>query len=113
VSFEQATIKVEKEAPFAELKASIEKVLASGRVEKFLKRIEGQGVRIRDFDVVLTRQALEFVDGGLQKAGKTAKGLYQELTVSDQAQMREFYLSRIEKVEEALRHKFRKVYQYY
>ncbi len=39
--------------------------------------------------------------------------LYQALTVSDQAQMREFYLSKIEEIEPTLRHKFRKLYQYY
>ena len=33
--------------------------------------------------------------------------------LSDQAQMREFYLSKLETVEQAMRHKFRKLYQYY
>jgi hypothetical protein len=35
------------------------------------------------------------------------------LTVSDQAQIREFYLSRIEEIDADLRHKFKKLYQYY
>jgi hypothetical protein len=39
--------------------------------------------------------------------------LYKALTLSDQAQMREFYLSKLEGVEVALRHKFKKLYQYY
>jgi len=39
--------------------------------------------------------------------------LYQSLTMSDQALMREFYLSKIEEVDTALRHKFKKLYQYY
>jgi hypothetical protein len=39
--------------------------------------------------------------------------LYEALPVSDQAQMREFYLSRLESVEVALRHKFKRLYQYY
>jgi hypothetical protein len=34
------------------------------------------------------------------------------LPVSDQGQMREFYLSKIEEVEPALRVKFHKLYQY-
>jgi hypothetical protein len=113
VSFEQAVIKVEKEAPFAELKAAIERAFASGRVEKFLKRLESRGVRIRNFEGVLDLEAIEHVDGPLQQSGKTAKALYRELTVSDQGQMREFYLSKIEQAEEPLRHKFRKIYQYY
>jgi hypothetical protein len=46
------------------------------------------------------------------KAG-TARSLYGSLPVSDQAQMREFYLSKIEEVDPALRAKFHKLYQYY
>ncbi len=43
----------------------------------------------------------------------SAAQLYQALPVSDQAQMREFYLSKLEGVDMALRHKFKKLYQYY
>jgi hypothetical protein len=48
-------------------------------------------------------------------AGKelSAWQLYQALPLSDQAQMREFYLSKLETVDIALRHKFKKLYQYY
>ncbi|SRR6266705_3253361 len=113
VAFEQAVIKVEKEAQFAELKAAIERAFSAESVEKLLKRLDSRGMRIRDFDGVLEQQAIEYVDGALRQAGKTAKGLYQELTVTDQGQMREFYLSKLEQVEEALRHKFRKIFQYY
>jgi hypothetical protein len=113
VAYEQAVIKIEKEAQFAELKAAIERVFAAGTVEKLLKRLDSRGVRIRNFDGVLDQQIVEYVDGSLKERGKTAKGLYQELTVSDQGQMREFYLSKLEQVEEALRHKFRKLFQYY
>ena len=113
MGFEQATIKVEKEAQFAELKAAIERAFAAGSVEKLLKRLDSRGIRIRDFDAVLEKQAIEHVDGMLRKAGKSAKSLYQELTLTDEGQMREFYLSKLEQVEEALRHKFKKVFQYY
>jgi len=113
VGFEQATIKIDKEATFQELKGSIERVLAVGNVEKFLKRLDSRGIRIRDFDLVLGKQALDAVDSALRKSGKTAKGLYGDLTISDQAQMREFYLSKLEKVDIELRHKFKKVFQYY
>jgi len=113
VSFEQAVIKVEKEAQFAELKAAIERAFSAGSVEKLLKRLDSRGMRIRDFDSLLEKQAIENVDAALRQAGKTAKGLYQELTVTDQGQMREFYLSKLEQVEEPLRHKFRKIFQYY
>jgi len=113
LSYEQATIKVEKEAQFAELRAAVERVFAAGKVEKLLKRLDSRGVRIRNFDGVLDQQIIEYVDGSLKTSGKTAKGLYQELTVTDQGQMREFYLSKLEQVEDALRHKFRKLFQYY
>jgi|GraSoiStandDraft_24_1057298.scaffolds.fasta_scaffold176905_2 hypothetical protein len=113
MTFEQAVIKVEKEAQFTELKAAIERVFAPGSVEKLLKRLDSRGIRIRNFDGVLDQQIIEYVDASLKKSGKTAKGLYQVLTLTDQGQMREFYLSKLEQVEEALRHKFRKVFQYY
>ena len=113
MSFEQATIKVEKEAQFAELKAAIERAFSQGSVEKLLKRLDSRGIRIRDFDSVLGKQVLEHVDETLRQARKTAKGLYEELTVTDQGQLREFYLSKLEGVEEALRHRFKKVFQYY
>jgi hypothetical protein len=35
------------------------------------------------------------------------------LTLTDQAQMKEFYLSKIEEVGPDLRAKFQKIYQYY
>ena len=113
MSFEQATIKIEKEAQFTELKAAIERVFSTSTVEKLLKRLDSRGLRIRDFDGVVGKQVIEYVDPVLRGARKTVKGLYQELTLSDQGQMREFYLSRLEQVDETLRHRFRKVFQYY
>jgi hypothetical protein len=113
VGFEQATIKIEKEAPFGELRASVERALGPSNVAKFLKRLDSRGIRIRDFDSLLGKQVLEAVDAELKKAGKTAKSLYGELTVSDQAQMRELYLSKLETIDTELRHKFKKLFQYY
>jgi hypothetical protein len=113
VGFEQAAIKIEKEAQFAELKAAIEGAFAPGTVEALLKRLSREGIRVRDFDGVLERQVMERVDVTLKQSGTTARALYQRLTVSDQAQMREFYLSKLEAVDTALRHKFKKLYQYY
>ena len=111
VGFEQAVIKVEKEAQFAELKAAIERAFTRGAVEKLLKQLDSRGIRIRNFEDVL--ESIQYVDGTLKQSGKNAKALYQELTVSDQGQMREFYLSKLETVDVALRHKFKKLYQYY
>jgi len=113
MGFEQATIKVEKEKEFEELKSSIERSFRPESVEQFLKQLGALGLRVRDWDAVVARRVLEKIDPVLGRSGKKASGLYQALTVSDQAQMREFYLSRVEEVDPKLRTKFHKLYQYY
>ena len=111
VSFQQVAIRVEKEKEFEELKGAINRALDPERVEKFLKRVRRSGARVRDLETILARGVLEKVDDTLAKLG--AQKLYQALTVSDQAQMREFYLSRVEEVEPGLRTKFQQLYRYY
>jgi hypothetical protein len=109
VAFEQAAIKVEKEKEFGELKAAINRAFASESIQKYLKQVASAGIRIRDFDLVLAKGILEKVAGSEQPA----KNLYAALTLTDQAQMKEFYLSKIEEVAPELRAKFHKLYQYY
>jgi hypothetical protein len=113
VGFEQAAIEVEKKKEFEELKDAINRAFAADRVEKFLKRLQSDGTRIRNWDSVLKDGVLERVDEGLKSSGTTAQSLYESLTVSDQAQMREFYLSRIEEVAPQVRARFHRLYQYY
>jgi hypothetical protein len=108
--FEQAAIKVEKEREFSDLKVAIEKAFAADRIAKFLKVLDGRGIRVRDLDSVFGADAIDRAAG--DKVG-TARSLYESLPVSDQAQVREFYLSKIEEVDPALRAKFHKLYQYY
>ena len=110
MSFQQAAIKVEKAQEFARLRAAVEQAFLPERAGKFLKQLDRKGIRVRDFDAVLAQRLLEGVVG---EAGLNAKQLYESLPVSDQAQMREFYLSKLEGVDVALRHKFKKLYQYY
>ena len=110
MAFEQAAIKIEKEQEFQELKAAINRAFAPDKVEKYLKKVASAGIRIRDFDLVLAKGLLEQV-GAL--AEKKAKDLYSALVLTDQAQMKEFYLSKIEEVGPELRAKFQKIYQYY
>jgi hypothetical protein len=107
MAFEQATIKVEKAQEFSRLQAAIEQVFSPGRVEQFLKLMDRKGIRIRDFDGVIAQRVFD-----ADKA-QNSQQLYQSLTLSDQALMREFYLSKIEEVDTPLRHKFKKLYQYY
>jgi hypothetical protein len=108
-SFEQAAIKVEKAQEFARLEGAVEQAFLPEKAERFLKRLDRKGIRVRDFDAILAQQVLESVG----EAGLNARQLYGSLPVSDQAQMREFYLSKLESVDVALRHKFKKLYQYY
>jgi hypothetical protein len=113
MAFEQATIKVEKVQEFETLKEAINRAFASDKVEQFLKRIQGKGLRVRDLEPVIAEGVFESVDGFLKKSGATAKRLYQSLPVSDQAQLREYYLSKVEEASPELRTKFQKIYRYY
>jgi butyrate kinase len=112
--FEQAAIKIEKQQEFAKLQAGVEQAFLPEKVERFLKQLDRKGIRVREFDAVLAARVLEDAVGGTAAvSGLSAWQLYQALPLSDQAQMREFYLSKLETVDTALRHKFKKLYQYY
>ena len=112
MTFEQAAIKIEKQQEFSKLQAAVEQAFLVENVERFLKQLDRKRIRIREFESVLSARALESVASG-SAASLSAWQLYQVLPLSDQAQMREFYLSRLETVDTALRHKFKKLYQYY
>jgi len=109
VGFEQAAIKIEKELEFTKLQAAVEQVFLPENAERFLKRLDRKGIRVREFEAVLAARAIEAVAGSDAEALR----LYQALPLSDQAQMREFYLLKLEAVDTALRHKYKKLYQYY
>ena len=106
VVFEKAAIKVDKAQEYAKLQAAIEQAFLPDKVEQFLKQLDRKGIRIRDVDAVLAKKLLD-------EPGINAQHLYLALTLSDQAQIREFYLSKLETVDTKLRHKFKKLYQYY
>jgi hypothetical protein len=109
VAFEKAAIKIEKAQEYAKLQAAIEQAFLPDKAEQFLKQLDRKGIRIRNVDAVLAQKVLErFGEPGLN-----AQQLYQALPLSDQAQIRELYLSKLEGVDMALRHKFKKLYQYY
>jgi hypothetical protein len=110
VIFQKAAIKIEKPEEFAKLQKAVEQAFLPERAEPFLKQLDRKGIRVRDFDGVLAQRLLETVVGEAELDGRN---LYEALPVSDQAQMREFYLSRLESVDVALRHKFKRLYQYY
>ena len=112
MGFEQAAIKIEKQKEFEELKSALGRVFSLERIERFLEQLDRKGIRIRDFDLVLAGGVFEQVDQGFGNSG-SARKLYEALALSDQAQIREFYLSKSEEVDSTLRHKFKKLYQYY
>jgi uncharacterized protein with GYD domain len=109
VAFEQAAIKVEKAQEYAKLKAAIEQAFSAETAEQFLKQLDRQGIRVRDVDAVFGKKMLD----GFGEPELDAQQVYQALTLSDQGLIREFYLSKLEGVDTALRHKYKKVYQYY
>jgi hypothetical protein len=110
VKFGQGPMKVEKEREFGDLKSAIEKAFAADRVSKFLKELDGRGIRVRDVEAVFAKDVIDRATG--DKIG-TARTLHSALPVSDQAQVRELYLSKIEEVDSTLRAKFHRLYQYY
>ena len=112
VAFEQASIKVERVEEFGQLRGVLQRAFGKEQVGKFLKKLESKRILVRDFESVLEKRVLEQVDGALAGSGKTAKELYQSLAVSDQAQIREFYLVAVENVEPELRRKFQSIYRY-
>jgi hypothetical protein len=112
MAYQQAQIAVTKTEDFGQLKSGLDRIFGSA-VEKFYSKLQSRTVYVREFEKILDLGILESVDGALAKSGKPAKALYESLTVSDQALMREFYLERIEKVDTKVRQKYQKVYRYY
>jgi hypothetical protein len=99
--FTQAQIAVENTAPYEALRNTISQTLA--KADDYLKRLERSGVRVRDWQAAL----------GANLFGIEAKAHYALLNPAEQGLIREFYLSALEKVDAALRFKYRKLYGYY
>jgi hypothetical protein len=111
--FQQATIGIEKRDEFAQLRPALERIFHPGSVERFLQLLKRKGVSIRDFDRVLRDRLLEQADRTLSQSGRTAKQWYEALSVGDQAQVREFYLTALEEVALPLREQYQQIYRYY
>jgi hypothetical protein len=112
MAYQQAQIAVTKNEEFELLKSALERIL-SGGAEKFYSKLQGRGLNVRELEKIVSAGVPEALDSGLARSGKKSRQLYESLTLSDQALMREFYLERIEKVDVKIREKYRKVYQYY
>ena len=88
---------------FGAVRSSIESCFSAASVAKFLKSLDRAGLRIRDFEAVLSKGLL----------GSSPKASYGSLGDGDQGQIREFYLASLEQVAPDLRDKFFKLYSYY
>ncbi len=101
--FKQAELPVQNAARFGEIKLSLEQTFAPANVAGYLRGLKGSKLRARDFEKVLANGLL----------GKNVAERYKQLPESDRGQVREIYLSLVERVPPELRAKFLTVYAYY
>ena len=113
IPFQQPVLGVEKLEEFTQLQSALDRIFAGGSVASFLRLLQRKGVPIRDFERVLSEKLLEQADQVLAKSGKSARQWYDAISVGDQAQIREFYLTALEAVDLPLREKFKQLYRYY
>jgi len=101
--FEQAVLPIHDEKTFAEVHGALEKAFAPADVADFLRSVQRAKLRARQFEAVLASGLL----------GEETSAKYATLGDSDRGQVRERYLSMVERVDPAIRAKFLKVYAYY
>ena len=101
--FEQATIPVQDEKTFAEVRQAFDEAFSPARVSGFLKKVAGAKLRVRQFEAVL---AAGFLGAPAQKS-------YAALGDADRGQIREQYLRRVEQVAPEVRQKFYRLYASY
>jgi len=107
MAFTQAQLKIGNEPAFAEFNAVLEGAFAGANVEGFLKSVGKQGLRVRQFEQVRDAGLLDRFRGG-----RSVSELWSALPASDQAQIRERYLTKLEEVAPEVRQKFARLYQY-
>ena len=107
MGFEQAAITVEKQETFAALKARVEDALAPQGIDAFMQGVMRAGFPIRQWEKLLATGLLD-----KQGSALAAKQMYADLSESDRGLMREYFLTRIEQVPDAVREKYSKVYRY-
>ncbi len=106
--FQQAGIGIENRQAFEELRSRIDRALGPA-AERFLKSLSARRIRIREFEALLAQGLLQ---AAVQDASQARdEELYRALALSDQGQMREYYLTAIEQVPNELRSKFNALYR--
>jgi hypothetical protein len=111
--YEQPKLEIQSKPVYEVLYSALERVLAPATVERFLRKLENRGLKARSFEPMLAAKVLEQLDERLAGSGKAASQWYAELPAPDQGQLREFYLTAIEAVDQGLREKYAKIYRYY
>ena len=107
--FTQAGIGIQNREAFQQLQARIDRALGPA-AERFLKSLTARRIRIREFEALLAQGLLQ---AAVQEGpGTRDEELYRALTLSDQGQMREYYLTAIEQVPNELRTRFCTLYRY-
>jgi len=101
--FEKPVLEVQDSASHDVVRSAIQSALSSNAAARFLKQLEAQRLRVRDFESVLAKGLL----------GQEAVAAYGRLGDLDRGQIRELYLESIEHVAPELRAKHLKVYAYY
>ena len=100
---EQPVLPIADPVAFGAVKSAIESSFSTGKVADFLRSLDRQGVRIREFEMVLAKGLL----------GKKSAAEYSSLPDGDQGQIRELYLASLERVAPELRQRFFRLYAYY
>jgi len=100
---EQGLISVTDPQNYGAVQSAIEAAFSAAKVQDFLKSLQSEGLRIRDFELVLRKGIL----------GAPTAAEYGRLGNGDQGLIREFYLATLETVAPELRTKFFRLYAYY
>jgi hypothetical protein len=101
--FEKPVLEVEDGPSYDVVRSAIQAAFAPAAADRFLKRVEAQRLRVRDFESVLSKALL----------GQEAIAAYGRLGNLDRGQIRELYLASVEHVAPELRAKYLKIYAYY
>jgi|SRR5579872_5833435 len=106
MGYQQATIPVVDTQAFTALRGMIEAALGE-HAEKYLGSMAHFGLNIREFEKAIEKGIIERAVG--QSGSHT---MYGKLPVTDQGQLREFYLTRVDEVDSDLKEKYKKLYRY-
>ena len=102
-TYQQATIPIGDPTGYSAVHEAVMTAFAPANVTGFLRSLDRNGVRVREFESVLERGLL----------GEQTQREYSRLGDGDQGQIREFYLASLEQVAPELRGRFFKLYAYY